>query len=253
MSDELKSQKKIFLPAIRQAKELPAEASVCAAAYKAIQDVDASLRVPLLKWFIKTAKLYWVKSQPSEDASAEKLFELLNQQAELPDDETFELLQKLKGNPQAPDSPVSLHSVTMDELSFAALRFKNLITGAIDLHFDEEYEPEEFYAKLWETLESLLAPCTESERGVCLQLVVRDSRMPYQKVLRGIHMEEEEYQKIAEAIMPQLQKMAYVLYLPTTQKTESASRILWILEELKNEKEKAVFLSSLMYNLKSSE
>lgn len=248
MSDELNVQKKELLYAIQQAEDLTAQASVCVAAYKIIQTVEASMRASLLAWFIEATRPVWGKKKSLKKPTAEKFIELLDQQAEIPAEETFELLQKLDMNldASAPTPAISLYHVTTDDLSRCVTKFSNLITGAMDLHFNEEYAPEVFYTKFWETLDLLLTPYTDIERGVCLRLVISNSRMPYQTIRRGIRMEEEEYKEITKAIMPQLIKMSYVLHLRTSQRTESASRILWILDELKDEKQKTVFLSSLM-------
>ena len=256
MSDELSLQNKELFQAIRQAENLPAQASVCVAAYKALlEETEASRQAELLALFIKMAKPVWIKIQSPQGAPTEQLLELLNQQAGTPVEGTFELFQKPGRNLDTPTlTPhVSLHQVSMDDLSRCIAKFRSLITGVLELHFNEGYAPEEFYTKLWETLAPLLAPYTDIERGICLLLVVGDGRMPYQAIPRGTRMGEEEYQEIKNAIMPQLLKLSYVLHLPTSQRTESASRILWILEELEDEKQKTVFLSSLMSGLKTTE
>ena len=251
MSDELNAQKTKLLPAICQASDLPAQAGVCVAAYKVIQETDVAMRASLLSWFIETARPTWIQKQIPHNTATEKLFKLLDQKTEISAEETSELFQKQDGNGDTPASFESRYCVTMDDLSLCINKFKNLITGAMDLLFNEEYTSEVFYTKLWETMNLLLEPCTDIERGVCLQLVLGDSRMPYQLIPQGIRMNEEEFQEITRAISPQLITMSYVLHLPTSQRTESASRILWILEELKGEKQKTVFLSSLMSGIKT--
>ena len=248
MSNELDLQKEELLQMIQQAGDLTTQASVCVVAYKMIQKIDASMKASLFAWVVETANLVWGEKQSPKEPTAEKLLDLLAQQTKIPAAEALELFQDLDENLDTLTlaSSISSYHVTMDDLSRYVTKFSNLIIGAIDLHFNEEYMPEIFYAKLWETLDLLLTPCTDIERGVCLQLVIGNIRMPYQVIRRGIRMEEEEYKEITKTIMPQLLKMSYVLHLRASQRTESASRVLWILEELKDEKQKTVFLSSLM-------
>ena len=59
-------------------------------------------------------------------------------------------------------------------------------------------------------------------------------------------MENEVYQDMLDKLKPMIRKARFILFTPTDQKTERASRILKVLDELGDESEKAVLMAQVL-------
>ena len=107
---------------------------------------------------------------------------------------------------------------------------------------------QEFYAKLWEYIETSPVLPNDKVRVIALYNCAVDKRIPYYQIDRrqALFMENEEYQAVKGSIGHKiLGKMEYILNADFTQKTERASLLLQMLEELTDDKEKCVFLSCM--------
>ena len=228
-------------------------------AYQVINTVESMNQPTLFRWFLETADDIWFTNPPQEqddlsvrnmmlsqmfgEADAAKLLGLLNDPAEMSDDQS-----NPAGHPIPPDAALSPADVTR-----CRAKYSRSVTGLVDQYSNENYPAQEYYRLLLAAFDSLLSDCTAEEKGICLYTILIDKRTPYQEVHKGLCISLEDYQQIIESIQPSIQKMRYALTLRNTYPTEPASQLLFILEGLKSDEEKTVFLCALMSELQPDE
>ena len=125
-------------------------------------------------------------------------------------------------------------------------KYKKLITGLVDVFSANGYPEFQYYQKLWVGLEDLLHDASLDERAYCLLAILQDERTPYYEMPEGIRIPNEQFKEIVYAIRPSIQKMEFALQLSTSHKTEWASRIIHLLDNLENNVQKSVFLVCLL-------
>ena len=59
-------------------------------------------------------------------------------------------------------------------------------------------------------------------------------------------MSDDDYQNVCQKLSEDIKKARFILHVPTEQKTERASRIVKLLENLQDDKEKAVLMSQIL-------
>ena len=209
---------------------------------------------------METADSIWFDNPPQEqeDSSNRKLmFNKMFGEAD-----AAKLLKLLQDDPSETSdnepSPAA-HPIPSDTKLFPAditrcrAKYTRSVIGLIDWYSNEGYTTEQYYHSLLTAFNSLLSTCTAEEKGICLYTILLDKRTPYREVPKGLCMSAQDYQRTVESIMPSIQKMRYALTLRNTYPTEPASQLLFILESLKSNEEKTVFLSELMHELQPDE
>lgn len=228
-------------------------------AYQVINTVESMNQPALFQWFLETADDIWFTNPPQEqddlsvrnmmlskmfgEADAAKLLGLLNDPAEMSDDQSDPA-----GHPIPPDAALSPADVTR-----CRAKYSRSVTGLVDQYSNENYPAQEYYRLLLAAFDSLLSDCTAEEKGICLYTILIDKRTPYQEVPEGLHMPFEDYWRIIESIQPSIQKMRFILELRYTYQTEPASQMLSVLESLDSREKKTAFLCALMSELQPDE
>lgn len=59
-------------------------------------------------------------------------------------------------------------------------------------------------------------------------------------------MSNDEYSELLGGMMNEIRKARFILRIPTEQKTERASRLVKMLDEIKEERKKAVFMAQIL-------
>lgn len=239
MNDMLNQTKGELLITIKATKDVVEQAEICVNAYRVIKRTERPQQAHLLAWFLETAREKWFPPRPRNE-SLDTVDDLMSffgdEDQEEADDEVL----------QDNASDVAETKITIGDITVYQLKFEPLIAGIINLYSNEGYSVEQYYTTLWEMMESLLVSYTDMEKGICLYFVLRDKRTPYQRIQPGLRMSDEDYLAITEAIMPAMKKMWFILGLPSSQKTETASQLLSVLDELETIEEKSVWLSQLI-------
>jgi len=233
-----------LLKGIQAARSPLERAAVCMEAYQTLCGMEEP--VELFSWFVETADLAWhhkVKSEYArerEEAQVSKLLKLLREKGiEGKKDGVLTVYGGEEAVPERPKLPASL-------MSQCKAKFGHMVEGIIDICTMEGGPEAAYYTKLWSMLRTLLDAYTKEEQGACLYFVIFDERIPYWDIEPGVRMDNSEYQRIVKKIKPELRKMLYVLNLPAGQRTETASRLLRVLDELSDFNERTVFLSQLI-------
>ena len=258
MKHDLVKIKEGLLRKMKASKEKTERASVCISAYKSIESVEENLKIELLAWFLREADSIWFPVRPEQAKPDLRMETAGNHDDEVSEDRILELIDSIKSSEYSSDGVLEKDSsevevlVTEEELSVCRAKLDQLIKGIISLYSNEGYTEDDYYKHLWEMLEKVLSPFSEKEKGTCLYSVVCDKRTPYYAVMRGLRMSNDDYQKIINAILPSMEKMWFVLGLRTAQKTETASQLLSIMDELESNEYKTVFLSQLLESVKSN-
>lgn len=260
MNATLEEKKTTLFQMIKWPKESIQRISVCVDAYQAISTIDSEFQSEFFQWFLEMADSIWFPYFPQEqddlskrklalnqvlgEADAAKLLELLKDDSSV----SYNVEPDATAIPISPDAQLSHADVTR-----CRAKYSRSVIGLIDLHSNECYTTQKYYYTLWKDFNALLSSCTVEEKGICLYSILLDRRIPYQEVPKGVCMSEQDYRVAVKLIMPSIQKMQFVFALRSTYPTEPASKLLFILEGLKSDEEKIVFLSELMYELRSNE
>jgi hypothetical protein len=221
----------MLLPLILEAKDVPQRVAACIHAFNNIEYSDSSGR--LLAWFAEEAEKRWFR----ED---------INPEQEAPDVTGLLSLMENTNDSKKESNKSRRELLTTDDINHHLSKWKGLISGIIDFLSNCGYKKEEYYNKLWEALTYYLNDKSDIEKGISLFAVLLDKRTPYYAVRPGMRMSNDQYKVLTERIMPQLDKTIFVLNLSNSQKTETASQILDIIEEIKDREEKAVYISKLL-------
>jgi len=123
----------------------------------------------------------------------------------------------------------------------------------VDTHMEELQKqnlPEkEFYSQLWKFIcESPVLP-NEKARIIALFDCAIDKRLPYFMLDRenALSMENEEYQEICKQLGETVfSKLEYVLNADFDQKTEQASLVVQMLDNIKDYNQRCVFVSRII-------
>ena len=223
MADYLMNEKYQILEKIRFAKNRAEQVAVCADFYETVQKEESSGRGPLFGWFLFAADQIWFQTEPNEE------------DAEI-------------GTAHDDASLVRVKAETLfyGDIVAAHLKFTRLVQGLIDIYSNEGYTTAEYHTALWEGICAIPGITSRAAKGICIYAVLEDRRTPYFEVEPGIQMNNKSYLKVTESIEQELAKMQFILALRSSQRTETASRLLSVLEGLDSAEKKTVFLSRLI-------
>lgn len=105
---------------------------------------------------------------------------------------------------------------------------------------------EEFYADLWNRLmDDVLSGGRESQ----VMLLTRfwmDQRIPYYQLPEGCTMGNDEYRAAMDKIEPQVKKATFIIHAGLSQKTQKASLLMDVAEEIEDRDARAVFWAVML-------
>lgn len=125
-------------------------------------------------------------------------------------------------------------------------RYGTLVDGFIDYLVTEYYPEDIFYQHLWDFIHNRTFFHNEQESMIAFILIFMNPLIPYFYLPIGIQMENEEFRECLKKLEHQQDKLLFILRRNYSQKTERASVLLSVLDELTDEKEKAVLLARLL-------
>lgn len=113
--------------------------------------------------------------------------------------------------------------------------------------------PEEmFYKSLWDKIcDNTLLP-DQAAQTAFLACLWTDPRIPYYQVEEGCTMDNDEFDRITEKIWPILKKVYFILSIQLAQKTQRASLLMKLADEIDDEKERTVFWAYVIAVLRGS-
>lgn len=132
-----------------------------------------------------------------------------------------------------------------DKIHFA-LTYGKLIDGALEALLQKNCSCTEFYAELWDFIEHNTILTEKKQKAFALYYIWIDARIPYYQLDAGIRMDNIVYKTLIEKLKFTIKKARFILYTPTEQRTERASRLLKLLDEVEGEDEKAVLMAQIL-------
>ena len=107
-------------------------------------------------------------------------------------------------------------------------------------------EVSEFYLNLWKAISANAFFATDLDTVCAIIYLCNSSRIPYYKLDSGLKMENDEFAKIAKHNFEHLQKMIFILSAGYEQRTEIASLLLKVLDEVNDYNTKVVLFANLI-------
>lgn len=133
-----------------------------------------------------------------------------------------------------------------DEERKLALHYEKLVKGILETMLQKKYAVDEFYQSLWNAIAE--NPMIEDEKAKVYAVynIWTDPRIPYFELEQGIQMENEEFAEIIYERLEDIKKIRFIMTTPLEQRTERASLLLKVLDDIKDERERAVLMVQLM-------
>lgn len=132
-----------------------------------------------------------------------------------------------------------------DKYQFTS-QYGKMIDGFLEALLRENLPGNTFYAKLWEFINNDGLLVEKKQKAFALYYIWIDVRIPYYQLQEGIKMSNEDYQAYNKDLKETIKKARFILFTPTAQKTERASRLLDLLDEVDDKREKAVLMSHIL-------
>ena len=131
------------------------------------------------------------------------------------------------------DNSASIYEKVVMDLGQTTIKFQNWWNRHAEMYH-------------WDFIENGTILSEKKEKAFALYYIWIDVRIPYFELPPGLKMENEVYQDMLDKLKPMIRKARFILFTPTDQKTERASRILKVLDELEDESEKAVLMAQVL-------
>lgn len=154
----------------------------------------------------------------------------------------FECSEDVKSDSRTPIKEI----FTDEEKLHFVLSYGKLIDGALEALLQKNCPCLEFYAELWDFISHNTILAEKKQKAFALYYIWIDARIPYYQLDEGIRMDNTVYKKMTEKIKPMIKKARFILYTPTEQRTERASRLLKLLNEVEGEEEKTVLMAQIV-------
>lgn len=119
------------------------------------------------------------------------------------------------------------------------------IDDILEILIKKDLKENLFYKELWNSINTNIFDSSKL-RAFAVYFIWIDMRMPYFKLEDGIHMSGQEYREIRKSIMKDIQRARFIMSVPMNQKTERASRLVHILDSIKDDKTKAVLMTQIL-------
>lgn len=132
-----------------------------------------------------------------------------------------------------------------DKYQFTS-QYGKMLDGFLEALLRENLPCIDFYKKLWEFISKDSLLVEKKQKAFALYYIWIDVRIPYYQLQEGIKMSNEDYQAYNRDLGETIKKARFILFAPTDQKTERASRLVDLLDTLDDKREKAVLMSHIL-------
>lgn len=128
----------------------------------------------------------------------------------------------------------------------------NLGLRVLDNLIRQKPSEADFYKSLWDKLcDGTLLPDREAQVAFLSWLWV-DTRTPYYQIEGGCKMESGEFNRLRDEIWPFIKRALFILSAPLEQKTERASLLMKLADEIKDERARTVYWAYIIGGLRDS-
>ena len=170
----------------------------------------------------------YLKSEPDKNIASQKLSLLLCWDK-----------QTDKTNPLSPICSIETYKEKIE----ATKDTVNTILGNL---IKQKPDVSKFYLDLWEEITRKTLFATDLDTVAAIIYLCSSSRIPYYKLNDGLKMDDEEFERIVKGSIEYLRKMLFVLSVGYEQRTEVASLLMSVLDEVKDYNTKVVLFANIM-------
>lgn len=110
----------------------------------------------------------------------------------------------------------------------------------------EGWDREKFYSEFWEFISTNIMWASKEEKAFVLYYIAIDARSPYYNVGVGLKMSPDDYLQLQDEVFEEIREFRFILALKFQQRTEEASLILNLINQLDTEEKKVVLLSRIL-------
>lgn len=125
-------------------------------------------------------------------------------------------------------------------------KYRTLVDGYIDYLISEDLQEDLFYQHLWDFIHNTTFFHNENESMIAFILIFWNPLIPYFYFPVGVRMENEEFRECLKKLDQQQHKLYFILQRNYLQKTERASVLLSVLDEVADVKRRSVLLARLL-------
>lgn len=137
--------------------------------------------------------------------------------------------------------------ITEDVVDSLQKQYASIVNALFEKLLKSNLLEDLFYQKLWEIIFTNPSFEDENARVFALYYIWIDARIPYFHLEEGLMMSESEFQTLKKDLYTKISKARFILWTTMfKQKTARASAILKLLNELNDEKEKAVLMAHIL-------
>lgn len=108
-----------------------------------------------------------------------------------------------------------------------------------------------FYNEIWKRISDTLLVSDIYQKSFFLLRMWLDPRIPYYRLGLGVDMNNDTYKKLVQQVNPQYKKMLFAMYAGYPKRTQKASILMEIAEEIPDQNGRIVFWSLTMGRLEN--
>ena len=173
--------------------------------------------------------------QCQEPNAEHKLFQLI-----------CEAWEKVNSSKESPIK-VKIDDSEYDHLkSIYGQTVNSILELQLNLGISRGWSSEDFYLNLWKSIKENELFANFKTQVFALYFILVDNKIPYHNIEKGQKMSETEYQQTCNELYDQIMKFKFINNLDFMQRSEKAASILNLINNMKTEKEKIVFLSRII-------
>lgn len=174
---------------------------------------------------------------------------LVYNEMELSEDDGAEVLCFFIENSEEIESSEERHveKIFSEEEKYQyAKTYGKIIDGTLEILLKKGLNKKEFYTELWNFISENPILDGKKLKSFALFYIWIDVRVPYYELEPGTRMGNDEYSAICKGLLDKIKKARFILNIPTEQRTERASRLVNLLNEVSEEREKVVLMTQIL-------
>lgn len=151
----------------------------------------------------------------------------------------------------------SIHSIevkayfTASKIQMLKRSCEHMVEGILNKLLLDNLCEEDFYNKLWDSVQYNPIFSTEEEKIYALYSIYSDPCIPYFQLEKGIKMTNEDFDEFTQSINGDIKKAVYILNAKLDQKTEVASLLMNLLNSYDSIEKQAVLLAHILFAKKN--
>lgn len=138
--------------------------------------------------------------------------------------------------------PKEFFDIEEDEIDFSTQdRIREMESQIVKELIFQDATEETFYAEIWKRISDKLLVSDSYQRAYFLLRMWLDSRIPYYQLGLGVTMDDETYSECVQEVKLAYKQMLFAMNAGYPQKTQKASILMKIAEEISDQKQRIVF------------